>query len=1140
MKNTLTLKRIICVVAASVAIAASVSTLKAQNIIYTEDFQTDHSLDNTWVTNSLGGYNPVNLYFDYSTVGIPSAPNSGGTTRGLKMQANLSAASAVFPSGVTVTPVGFPIAVNFEMRWDWWLNYNGPLNGGGSGSTQIGGGGFGTAGTSAQIAGASIDSFFFGASGDGTGTTADYRVYSPSAPTSHPDDSGVYAAGTVGSRNNSHAYYQTVLTPQSATNNCPAQLLAYPQQTGLTQGGSAGMKWRSAMLQKVGNSLTYWLDGLLIATVDVTTNGTLGGNNIVFGQFDINASASTDVNATNLAFSLVDNVRITDYTNVVTITNTVSAAYETNSAAGVFTINRTAAGAAITVNYTIGGTAVNGVDYTNALGGALSGTITFDAAATSTNITIIPVDDATPEALETVVLAISPSLNYVGAGNATVAIVDNEPAQLAITNVSTQMYERTNDYASFKVSRLGDTGTVFNVNLSFTGSATEGTDYYTNTTVAFDAGVLSTNINIYPIVDAANEGNETVTVSLAAAGAGEYTIGAQGSASITLVDANTAPEVVLFLEDFNVDHSADWNVVHIANNGIPDYNVDFNFPYTAFGIPEAPHGGGNGVFMNVNKDATGVAAALNLYPVSATTYSGNYALRFDMFLSVPLPSTVATEYALAGINHTGTKTNWFRSGGISTNQTFDGLFATIITDANATPNYGLYGATAIATNNPTLLTSQTATAIAAAFKANPYGVAGTVSSSNGPAAFFATPTWADVEISQIGNVVSLRINRTLIYSYTNATGPVSGKIMVGYEDAFDSISANQSYMVLDNIRVVTISPPVITLQPVNTTNAVGTPATLTAAATTTTTVTNYQWFRNGVAIVGATNASYSVASVAVANYGSYRVEVSDGSYTTVSSTAVISSPGLSIVTQPTSVVIAVNLATSFSVGIGGTSTGVTNYQWQLASTNLLTAIATNNPYNFTSRATNYGTYRVIVSDGFLSVTSAVATLTPPTPVINIQPTNRFAVYGSSPTLSVTATTSSGVTNYQWFYYGTNVSGAGISGATTRILTLAGIQPVNFNGPYTVRVNDGTTSITSAPSATITLAASPTVTPPATIGANLVFGYPSQLGPNYVTDFKSALTNATWIPIKTNAGTGATINITNALSGDQGYFRIRLQ
>src|SRR5262245_60505568 len=155
------------------------SAAQAQVTIFTADFDTDHSLDGTWITNSVGGYNPVNLFFDYSTVGIPSAPNSvGGTTRGLKLQANLDPLVGIFPSGSSVSPAGFGISANFEMRWDWWLNFNGPLTGGGSGSTQIGGAGFGTAATTANVP-TIIDAIFVGCSGDGTGTAADYRVYSP-------------------------------------------------------------------------------------------------------------------------------------------------------------------------------------------------------------------------------------------------------------------------------------------------------------------------------------------------------------------------------------------------------------------------------------------------------------------------------------------------------------------------------------------------------------------------------------------------------------------------------------------------------------------------------------------------------------------------------------------------------------------------------------------------------------------------------------------------------------------------------------------------------------------------------------------------------------------------------------------------
>lgn len=806
MNNPPKLSKLFQISVAAIALLGLPTALRAQTPVYSEDFETDHTLDGSWVINTIGGYNPANLFFDYSTVGIPAAPNSGGTTHGLKLQANLDPLVAQFPSGVSASPSGFSITANFEMTWDWWLNYNGPLNGGGSGSTQIGGAGFGTAGTAAQVAGGSIDCLFVGASGDGSGTSADYRVYTPAAPTSHPDASGVYAAGTVGSRNNANAYYQATFTPQSATNNCPQQLVLYPQQTGETQGGSAGMKWRNVRLRKVGTIITYTMDNLLIATIDMATNGTFGGANIIFGQFDINAGASADINATNLAFSLVDNIRITNFNNVVTISSPSPTATEAGQTPAVFTFTRTEAGVPLTINYTVSGTAQNGVDYTNALGGALGGSITFDTAAFTTNLTIVPVDDNAAEAVETVTVSITPALEYVGAGGATAVIVDNEPATVAITNVSTQMYERTNDYAAFKVSRLGDTGAVFTVNLTFAGTATLGTDYYTNTTVDFDAGSLSTNITIYPIADGSYEGNETVTLGV---GAGSYAIGTPSSASITLVDADSAPETVLFSENFDVDHSANWSVLSAAFDGVSDSSADFNFAYPGFGIPDAPHGGGNGLFLTANKDGVASGAAVNVYPVGAQTFSGNYALRFDLFASVPIPSGSATEAVIAGINHSGTKTNWTRSGGVPAGWVFDGLFASMTVEAGSTPVYGLYSTPTTAGNIPTLVASQSSTPLADVLKANPYGVAGAIGNSNNPSGFFATPTWVDVEISQIGKIITLRLNKAQVYSYTNNGSFTSGKIMLGYMDSFDSIGNSQSYALIDNVRVVSLAAPVI-------------------------------------------------------------------------------------------------------------------------------------------------------------------------------------------------------------------------------------------------------------------------------------------------------------------------------------------
>lgn len=794
--------------ASLIAVSLLTCTVSAQVNIFSENFDTDHSLDDTWITNSVGGYNPVDLYFDYSTVGIPSAPNStGGTTRGLKLQANLDTVTAVFPSGCSVSPAGFSISSNFEMRWDWWLNFNGSpttgLTGGGSGSTQIGGAGFGTAATTANVP-TIIDAVFVGCSGDGTGTSADYRMYTPAFSASLQDASGVYAAGTVGSRNNTHAYYQSTFPPVSATNTCPDQLALYPgTQFGLTQGGSAGMKWHDISLKKIGNIITYTIDGLLIATADISTNGTLGGANIVFGHFDINSGVSTDPNRTNLAFSLVDNVRVTSFTNVITIAAVSPSAAESGPSSATFTLTRSASGFAQTVNYSIAGTASNGTDYTNALGGALSGTVTFAASDTDTNVTIVPIDDAVSEATESVVLSILPGL-YVGAGSATATITDNDPQLLTITSVSTQMYERTNDYATFRITRLGDLNAAsYTVNLSFAGTAANDVDYALDPMGTFDPGMETMDLKVRPIEDAAFEGNEIVTLNIAAAGGGEYGIGTPGSASITLVDATSPPATLLFSENFDTaDSGNNWNVFVTGS----DNTVQFGFDYSSQGIPSAPHGSGDtfGVYMAVNKSA-GTATAVNLYPIGQS-FSGNYALRFDMLLNLQLPNAVSTEYVLFGLNHSGTLTNWFRNspGGVPAGWSFDGVFYGIEADGAGLGDYANYSSPTTAGNNPTALTAgRSATTLTNEFKVPPFAAPGVPANNLSLAS--PTPIWADVELSQIGKIITLKVNNTTIMSYSNATPYAAGNVMIGYDDAYDSVSLNTSYVVIDNLRVVRLN-----------------------------------------------------------------------------------------------------------------------------------------------------------------------------------------------------------------------------------------------------------------------------------------------------------------------------------------------
>jgi Calx-beta domain len=795
-------------------VTASLAALpsQAQTQVYFEDFEVDHRLDATWVTNSTGGSNVADLYFDYSTVGIPPAPHSvGGTTRGLKLQANLDVPTQVFPSGITVSPNGFSITENFEMRFDSWLNYNGPTGGGvnGNGSTQIGGAGYGTAGTSAQVAGSGFDSVVVAYSGDGSGTAFDYRVYAPNHSSSYQDADHVitgdltsplvYFAGT---RNNSASTYYTTNFP--SVSPPPAQTNLYPQQVLTTQAGSQAFKWHDVSLKKVANRITYTIDGHLIATADARDAGTLGGFNILFTHFDINPSASTDPNAPALAFSLFDNIRITNFPTVVSVEATTAAAYEAGPIPGMFTLTRTSAGTPLTVNYTIGGTATPGADYV-----PLSGSVTFAATDTTTNITVTPIDDSISEATETVSITVNDGVGYVAGDTATVTIADNDTPTIDISAVQNTMYERlTNDHVRFRLIRRGDLGPGFDVNISYGGSAVSGVDYTPVSTVTINAGSDTQTFDVNPIDNGALDGQRTFTVSLAT-GIG-YAIGTNTPVTATIIDDETPPETVLWSDDLHSDTSANWSVLFAATNSdFVDYAAIWAFDYSSLGIPPAPHSGSDthGLSFTVNKIGGG-SAGVNAYPTNHN-FSGNYALRFDMYLVEGTAS--ATEHGIFGINHSGTKTNWFRSGGVPAGWTFDGLFYYVESDgaAQLTGDYAL-NSSPNANNNPTILASQNASAFTNAFKSPPWTAAlvGGGVPANLPGT--ATPSWADVEVRQIGNVVTLLIDKAVILTYTNATAFKSGTIMLGYDDGFDSVGSPEASVIYANVRVISLASPNIT------------------------------------------------------------------------------------------------------------------------------------------------------------------------------------------------------------------------------------------------------------------------------------------------------------------------------------------
>ena len=174
----------------------------------------------------------------------------------------------------------------------------------------------------------------------------------------------------------------------------------------------------------------------------------------------------------------------------------------------------------------------------------------------------------------------------------------------------------------------------------------------------------------------------------------------------------------------------------------------------------------------------------------------------------------------------------------------------------------------------------------------------------------------------------------------------------------------------------TATAPTISSQPASLTVTAGASATFSVTASGSGTLA-YQWRKGGTAISGATSASYSIASTATSDAGSYDVVVSNSAGSVTSSAATLTvntaSGGTApaITTQPASQSVTAGSSVSFTVVASGS--GTLAYQWAKDGTSI--SGATSATYTLASVATgDAGSYTVTVSNAYGSTASAAATL----------------------------------------------------------------------------------------------------------------------------------------------------------------------
>jgi hypothetical protein len=264
--------------------------------------------------------------------------------------------------------------------------------------------------------------------------------------------------------------------------------------------------------------------------------------------------------------------------------------------------------------------------------------------------------------------------------------------------------------------------------------------------------------------------------------------------------------------------------------------------------------------------------------------------------------------------------------------------------------------------------------------------------------------------------------------------------------------------------------PVIMAQPASQTVIAGQPAAFSVSATGTGPI-SFQWKRNGVAINGANQSSYSTSTSTSDNGAQFSATVSNTAGAVDSNLAVLTvDPSViapSITSQPSSVSVTAGQSASFSIAASGT--GPLAYQWNRNGAPISGANSSSYTVSATVIGDNSAQFSATVGNSAGSVTSSAAVLSVTAPVvapsITSQPLPQTVTQGQTATFSVASTGTAPMT-YQW-----NRNGSAIAGATSSTYTTPATTSSDNGSQFSVSVSNNAGSVTSGSAAL-------TVQPPA--------------------------------------------------------------
>jgi hypothetical protein len=251
-------------------------------------------------------------------------------------------------------------------------------------------------------------------------------------------------------------------------------------------------------------------------------------------------------------------------------------------AAGVSTLTATlsaVSGQDVTVTLGFSGTATNATDYAPS-----ANNIVIPAGSASGTATVTAVQDVLDEPNETVIVDITAVTNATESGvqQQTVTITDDDAAPQVTLSAAPLSIAEAAGSSTVTATLSAVSGQNVTVNLGFTGTATNTTDYMTSANnISIPAGSTTGIMTVTAVQDVVDEANETVVVDITSVTNGTES-GVQQQ-TVTITDDDAGPQVTLSAAPLAIAEAGGVSTVTATLSAISEQivTVDLGFTGTA-------------------------------------------------------------------------------------------------------------------------------------------------------------------------------------------------------------------------------------------------------------------------------------------------------------------------------------------------------------------------------------------------------------------------------------------------------------------------------------------------------------------------------------------------------------------------------